>query len=155
MAKINVIDADIFTCKEDIIVHQTNCQGVMGHGIAKQVKKKYPEVFNGYYHYCKTTIAPELLGTALICECNDGKYIANIFGQLNYGEGLQTDYDMLEKGLKEVKQFADEHNLTVAIPYKIGCGLANGDWSIVEQIIDKIFDPEKTNIYRLEMGEKY
>ena len=154
MGEINVIDANIFTCSENIIVHQTNCQGVMGHGIAKQIKQKYPEVFNGYYHHCKTTMAKELLGTALICECNDGKYIANIFGQFSYGEGLQTDYDMLQKGLEEVKEFAEQHNLTVAIPYKIGCGLANGDWNIVSDIINKTFNPETTTIYRYQVGEK-
>ena len=50
-----MIDGNIFDCTENIIVHQTNCQGVMGSGIAKQVKERYPEVFNAYYHYCKTT----------------------------------------------------------------------------------------------------
>ena len=70
---MEIIDGNIFNCKENIIVHQTNCQGVMGHGIAAQVKERYPEVFRGYYHYCKTQIPEEILGTSLICEANDGK----------------------------------------------------------------------------------
>lgn len=31
--------------KVDIICHQTNCKGVMGAGIAFQIKRTYPEVF--------------------------------------------------------------------------------------------------------------
>ena len=58
---MNIIDDNIFNCTENISVHQTNCQGVMGHGIALQIKNKYPEVFNAYYHYCKTSIPTHLL----------------------------------------------------------------------------------------------
>ena len=36
---VKYVEGNIFDCTEDIIVHQTNCQGVMGHGIALQVKE--------------------------------------------------------------------------------------------------------------------
>lgn len=151
-----MIEDNIFNCTENIIVHQTNCQGVMGHGIALQVKQKYPEVYNAYHYYCKTNCAKDILGTSLICEANDGKYIANLFGQLNYGEGLQTDYDRFKSALIEIHDFAKEHNLSVAIPYKIGCGLAHGDWNIVYNIINEVFfDDVQMNIYRLEKNETY
>lgn len=154
---MEIIEGDIFKCDEDIIVHQTNCQGVMGHGIALQVKQLYPEVFKGYYHYCKTNNGEDILGTTLICEANDGKYIANLFGQLNYGEGLQTDYDRFRHGLTEIHDFAKEHNLSVAIPYKIGCGLAHGDWNTVFDIICEVFsDNVPYNIYKFEKtSDKY
>lgn len=35
--------------KVDIICHQTNCKGVMGAGIAFQIKRTYPEVFNMWH----------------------------------------------------------------------------------------------------------
>lgn len=152
---MKTIKGDIFNCKEDIIVHQTNCQGVMGHGIAAQVKAKYPEVFQGYYHFCKTNLPSEILGETLICQANDGKYIANVFGQLHYGEGLQTDYERLEKALLQVRDFAIENELSVAVPYKIGCGLAHGDWNIVNKIIRKVFKKVEANIYKFEKHESY
>ena len=146
-----MIEGNIFDCTENIIVHQTNCQGVMGSGLAKQVKEKYPEVFNAYYHYCKTQELKDIFGTALICEANDGKYIANLFGQDKYGSGLQTDYDMFKKALQEIHDFAKEQKLSVAIPYKIGCGLAGGDWNTVFDIITEIFfDDVPYEIYKLE-----
>lgn len=147
---MEIIDGNIFDCTENIIVHQTNCQGVMGHGIAAQIKARYPEVFKGYYHYCKTNKPEDILGECLICEADDGKFIANVFGQLNFGEGLQTDYERLEKGLTEVKNFAADKQLSVAIPYKIGCGLAHGDWNVVYEIIERVFENVNCTIYRLE-----
>lgn len=151
---MEIVNGNIFDCTEDIIVHQTNCQGVMGHGIALQIKQRYPKVYNAYHHYCKTNLGTDILGTALICQ--DDKYIANVFGQLNFGEGLQTDYERLEKGLTEVKDFAKENSLSVAIPYKIGCGLAHGDWNIVQNIIEKVFNDVPCTIYRYEVtSDKY
>lgn len=142
---------NILDCSEDIIVHQTNCQGVMGSGLAKQIKDKYPEVFNAYYYYCKTHELKDIFGSALICEYSNGKYIANLFGQDKYGHGLQTDYDMFKKALQEIHDFAKDHKLSVALPYKIGCGLAGGDWNRVFDIINEIFfDEVVMEIYKYE-----
>ena len=148
---MEIIKKNLLKAKENIIVHQVNCMGVMGSGLAKSIKKKYPEVFNGYYHFCKTNLVEEYFGTALICEANDDKYIANVFGQINYGtEERQTDYDRLKQALIEVKNFAKEKGLSVAIPYKLGCGLAGGDWNIVFDMITEVFNDVECNIYRYE-----
>ena len=36
---LKIINGNIFDGNEDIICHQTNCLGIMGGGIALQVKK--------------------------------------------------------------------------------------------------------------------
>ena len=147
---MEIINDDIFNCKEDIICHQVNCQGVMGSGLAKQIKEKYPEVFKGYYHYCKTQELKDIFGTALICEGSD-KYIANLFGQDKYGTDKQyTDYDALKQALTELKDFAKEKNLSVAIPYKMGCGLGGGNWNTVFDMITEVFTDVPCNIYKKE-----
>jgi O-acetyl-ADP-ribose deacetylase (regulator of RNase III) len=147
---LNIIEQDILTCAEDIIVHQVNCQGKMGSGLAKQIKTKYPEVFKGYFYNTKTNELKNLLGTALICETDDGKYIANVYGQDKYGKsGIFTDYDALKSGLKEVHDFAKEQGKSVAIPYKIGCGLGGGNWETVSAMITEIFsDDVVCNMYK-------
>lgn len=148
---MEIIEKNILECKEDIIVHQVNCKGVMGSGIAKQIKTVYPEVYKGYRYYCKTNLLSDIFGSALICEANNGKYIANVFGQVNYGRGEKhTDYDALRHGLEEVRDFAKENKLTIAIPYKIGCGLGGGDWNTVFDMINEIFAEVDCNIYKLE-----
>lgn len=168
---IHVVEGDIFTTHCNIICHQVNCQGVMGHGIAKQVKEKYRGVFDEYKRYCDAHAdnRAAMLGEALIVDMYHGaavldwlvnsesKFIANIFGQLTYGTGLRTDYKALVSGLEVVARFAKEHNLSVAIPYKIGCGLAGGDWNKVSMFIEGVFAGSDLEVlmYRYEQNESY
>ena len=168
---INIVNGNIFDTHCNIICHQVNCQGVMGHGIAKQVKEKYKGVFNEYKRYCDAHAdnREAMLGEALIVDIDYGaavldwlvdkerKYIANIFGQLTYGTGLRTDYKALVLGLEVVANFAKEHNLSVAIPYKIGCGLAGGDWNKVNTLIEGVFAGTELEVlmYRYEQNESY
>ena len=77
--------------------------------------------------------------------------IANIFSQYDFGHDKNyTDYDSLREGLEEVKEFAMPNHLSIAIPYKIGCGLAGGDWNIVYKIIEDVFDDYDVTIYKLQ-----
>jgi len=36
---------DVLKAETKVIAHQVNCKGVMGAGLAKQVKSKFPIVF--------------------------------------------------------------------------------------------------------------
>ena len=141
---------NIFSSNADIIVHQVNCQGVMGAGLAKQVKSKYPQVFQAYQQECRK---PEdsLLGSALIVDAQDGRYIANCFAQKGYGrQQQQTDYAALRSSLQAVRSFAEaDPAKSVAIPYGIGCGLGGGDWRTVLEIITQTFAGfNKASIWR-------
>lgn len=138
---------DILQTECDIICQQVNCQNVMGSGLAKSIYKWFPCVKEGYHLYCENKNPYDLLGCVNWITTNtnneraDFVTFANIFGQLNYGRQKvrYTDYDALAKGLEEVFIFASKENKSVAIPYGIGCGLANGDWDIVGKIIVDIY----------------
>lgn len=56
---------------------------------------------------------------------------------------------MMEKCFETIKEYAKGTNLSIAIPYKIGCGIANGDWDIVSKIIDKVFG-DSIVVYKLD-----
>jgi len=45
---------------------------------------------------------------------------------------------------------AKKNNLSIAIPYGIGCGLAGGKWDIVYDIIEEVFNDYDVVIYRKE-----
>ncbi len=138
---IPVIRGDILRSDTDIIVQQVNCQGVMGAGLAKQIASQYPEVLSPYKKMCNMRDTQNLLGKVLICPTRAGVRIANIFGQDRYGrDGCYTDYAALENGLVAVVRYASQKNLSVAIPHGIGCGLAGGDWTIVSEIINRVFE---------------
>lgn len=106
--------------KVDIICHQTNCKGVMGAGIAFQIKRAYPEVFKKYKEFCDE-YENILLGRTLFVNCNDGKVVANLFGQDSYGRGFcQTDYVALEKAIATVAK--------TAAKYKKECRISVQNW---------------------------
>lgn len=150
---LSIIKGNIFDGSENIICHQTNCLGIMGGGIAYQVKKQYPKVFLEYYELCnKIKNKKELLGQVQYCKISSDRYIANCFGQLDIGLGIQTNYNALKSCLQNVYETAQKYNYSVSIPYKIGCGLAGGDWNIVYKMIQDIFEKSKIDcvIYNFE-----
>lgn len=154
---IRTIYGDITNAREDIIVHQVNAIGVMGGGVARSIRDKYPEVFTPYKEYIGKAIeegkTPEdLLGNVLYVNTNDGKVIANVFGQAFIREGpsdkeVYTQYDALALGLRKVLDYAVSTNKTVAAPYLIGAGMANGSWSKIGPMLTEIFDKHGLTLY--------
>ena len=45
---IKIVNGNIVSAKEQIIAHQVNCRGVMGAGLALQIRNKYSEVYEEY-----------------------------------------------------------------------------------------------------------
>ena len=148
---ITIVNGNLLDAKEVIIAHQVNCMGVMGSGVAKQLRNKYPKLYIEYKEYCNRFYKPsDLLGT--ICYHSvfiNKRYIANLFGQLFYGTDKQyTDYAALEKCFKTLASVAKEHNFDVAMPYNIGCKLAGGDWNIVYKLIEDAFKDINVTLYK-------
>ncbi|WP_297419058.1 macro domain-containing protein [Clostridium sp.] len=155
---INIIEGNILNAKEDIICQQVNCQGVMGAGLAKQIKNKYPKVYENYRHICQDykNNKKSLLGQVIFgIQTNDNKIIANLCGQDKYGRDKQyTNYSALRKSLNEIYNSVTNVNSTlkgksIAIPYGIGCGLAGGNWDVVYKMIEDIFKDYDVTIYKL------
>lgn len=84
---IKTIEGNLLNATEDIIGHQVNCRGVMGSGVALQIKQKWPTSFGGYIELCGIKGREKLLGLSQFIETPDGKVIANLFGQDDYGRG--------------------------------------------------------------------
>lgn len=150
---IKIIEGNILDAKENVICHQVNCMGVMGSGLAKQIRNKYPQVYPSYLAYCKdckNNDPKTLLGAFQTIICSDGKIIVNLFGQLGYGRDKQyTNYKALRESLEGILTIAKEFNDTIALPYNLGCGLAGGDWNIVYKIIEEVFVDYDVTIYKL------
>jgi len=130
---------DILSIKSGIVCHQVNCKGIMGKGLALDIKNKYPSVHTAYLNRCISHDSKDLLGHVLLSFIPETSLIiASLFGQENYGSDgkLYTDYKALEKCLEFLARYFSKMN--VYIPYKIGCGLGGGDWKIVSKIISDI-----------------
>ncbi len=136
---LKFVKGDILDAKDGIIGHQVNCQMVMGSGLAKQIRDKYPRVYNEYIAVMGRAPLDKRLGRCQIVAISDVLYFANLFGQFDYRlRGVKTDYGALGMALRQLqhwKTLFKPADFPVYLPYGIGCGLGGGDWKIVEGII--------------------
>lgn len=135
-----IIDREL---ESGIVAHQVNCQGVMGAGVALQVKKRFPKAYEAYRGLCDKSDPADLLGKAQVVFVGGGSmhsaYIANVFGQLGYGKGLQTDYQAVKTAMRELEAtFEDSFHSppTLYVPYMMGCALGGGDWDTYSAILE-------------------
>lgn len=161
---IKIVNGDLLQSNLPLIAHQTNCLGVMGAGIAKVIKNKWSNVYTSYSSFCKRLkySKENLLGKCQVCITEDRpiNLVANLFGEYSFTESVapyenrHTDYDALKEALVYLKAFCKSGNITeIGIPYKLGCGLAGGDWDgVVYPMLQELFadDPTITlYIYKL------
>lgn len=144
---------DLLADDAGIIAHQVNCCGVMGAGVAKQirVKKLTENQYKGYVRVCRENGA-RLLGCVLFQEVDGEQTAAHVFGEnIPTGKTIDTDYDALKRGMISVRDYAEKYSLSVAVPGLMGCGLAGGDWNIVlHEILEPLFSgdgPELRIVY--------
>lgn len=144
---IKIIHKNLLDSKCDFIVHQVNCQGAMGRGIALQVAKRFPHAASCYKEYVSSAKLHNtpLLGEILPVPISGTKQmLIHLFGQEYYGGGVQTSLSAVRNGLLKVKSMAELYGQSVALPYKMGCGLGGAHWDDVYKIITDVFS--NTNI---------
>ena len=147
-----IIEGDLLNAPFQVIAHQVNCMGVMGAGVAKSLRLRYPGLYESYKETCDLyeRDRKDLLGLCHWYRTEDRKIILNLFGQYGFGRDKRyTDYEAFDKamrdGIEMIKNEAfkeDGIQLCIALPYGIGCGLAGGDWSEVKEILEKIEQDE-------------
>lgn len=122
---------NIFDSNAPLLCHQVNCRGVMGAGIAKQIRELYPIVYTAYRQAYESNKL--LLGKVIYVSVEDNRIIANLCGQYSYGRsGQYTDYRALADCFDSINAFCKNNFITtIAIPYKMGCGYGGGEWRMV------------------------
>lgn len=150
---IKIIDGNLFDSNTDVIAHQCNCQGVMGTGVAAEVKRRYPDVYQAYrYTYEKHGLR---LGQVIVKKTSDNKHIANLLAQEKYGyDGkCYTDYDKLQECFDRTIYFMKMEGLkSIAFPYLMACHRGGGDWNVVYKMIEDTFKDFDVEIWRLNKG---
>ena len=164
---ITTINKDILTVDKGVIAHSVNCVGAVG-GLAGAIARKWPKNAEEYRAHVKRQKMPiMLLGSVFEVNVAHNVVVANLFGQNDVGtRERQTEYSALIAGFKSIASTYFKGNDTepkdfgtfgiedvrnqlqdIYIPYKIGCGLGGADWSIVEEILHKIFEKSFNDVY--------
>ena len=154
---------NLVTGKYPVFCHQVNCKGVMGSGIARQIRNEYPEVYHEYKFLCSNGNAS--LGKIQPVKTSDGRVCMNMFAQYSYGrDGQYTNYEAFKKCLENLRTWmqknpgivwaADKPEMVdIAFPKYIGCGLGGGNWDVIYGIIKDFAKSIPWNVVIVRLGK--
>lgn len=142
---VNYVKGNLLDSNCDYICHQVNCQGVMGSGIARQIRERWPEVYRRYRECYENCNNPDhQLGRIdIIQNGEDERKVVNVYSQCSYGYdgGRYTSYDAFADCLYELTHYV-MRDKTIGFPKNIGCGLGGGNWKIISALIEEILGDE-------------
>jgi O-acetyl-ADP-ribose deacetylase (regulator of RNase III) len=145
----------------DVLIHQCNAQGVMGSGIARQIKERLRSAYEAYRSQYEENgnklYLADVVGAVGFKRANQRKHgtVLNVVGQDKYVDRTKcnTNYAALGKGLLSCLEWIEKDDV-IAMP-KIGAGLGGGDWRIIEALIESAFEGYTVYVYTLEEPKKY
>jgi O-acetyl-ADP-ribose deacetylase (regulator of RNase III) len=143
-----IVEGNLLEAKVDVIAHQINCVtlGPNAKGIAKTIHETFP--FADIYTKREITEEKTEFGKAYWLKGDESfkPVVLAITGQYFPGKpatvgGRSIDtaenrLKMFEKALNQVKIDLKENGYkSIAFPYLIGCGLAQGNWDDYKNLI--------------------
>ena len=145
--QIEYVKGDLLQTEVKHLIHGCNSKGVMGSGVAKVLREKYPRAYQDY-NDSYNSYGLEL-GTIIVSVQDDGKVIHNAITQKDYGrrdDRVYVSYWAIAEAFRKINSWGIKE---IAMP-KIGAGLANGDWNVISAIIENTLIDTKPFVYVLE-----
>lgn len=141
-ANLLLVKGDLLASRHhfDAIGHGCNCQGVMGSGIAKNIKALYPEMFQSYRSRCQMGLFRP--GDFFIYRTEVPKWVLNLATQDRYGHGgPHASPEFIQQSL--TKALGALQAVVKAVPVKvglpaIGAGLGGLSWEDTEPVYIEI-----------------
>ena len=138
MLTISIIkDRNIFDSQCQTIVNTVNCVGVMGKGIALEMKNRYPDMFEKYKNLCENKLIDigKLWIYTHIVEKEIVKRILNFPTKIHWKN--KSEYEYIEKGMQKfIETYQDKNITSIAFPM-LGCNNGGLDSDVVLEIMLK------------------
>lgn len=135
------INGDILKTKADAIVNPVNCEGVMGKGLAYQIKIKYPKTYEAYSLACKQG---ELQTGKIHSFFENDKLIINFPTKDKWRAKSKIEY--ITSSLPLLVDLIIKSNIkSIAIP-PLGCGLGGLNWKCVKPLLLQYFEEISTSV---------
>ena len=141
MAKIHYVIGDatkpiVRKNENSLIVHCCNTLGAWGAGFVVPLGKRYPKAKESYLDYIHNSHVK--LGHVDEVKVADNIYVENLIGQSF----------LYKKKNGEIPC----NYLAIQMP-RIGCGLAGGDWRIIEKIINRQFCSNGIDVFVYDLKD--
>ena len=135
--KGNVVDY-VLQGKCQCIMHVCNNMGVMGSGVAREIRDRIPEAYKAYrdyYDYWSDVEGKIPLGKISFCD-----EVINLHAQDGYGKSKRhLDYEGLYKSLACAREIMIGKVDHIAVPFRMGSDRAGGDWNVVTAMLNSVF----------------
>lgn len=128
---MEIIIGNLLDSKEKYIAHQANCVTTNSAGIAKLIFDKFP-----HSDVYSNRTSPDTPGSIKVMgNGNSERYVINMFSQYYPGKSKYIDSELdgilarqkyFHRSLQRIAKI--ENIESIALPWRIGCGLGGGDW---------------------------
>ena len=129
------LKADLFIAPGKMFAHGCNAYGVMGAGIARTIKTKFPNVYQTYReHYLENGLNPGDVVPAYMAETEeDERIMLNLITQVAPGPNAQFEFllEAMQNAVDYCAKLGEEH---LSIP-AIGCGIGGLDLLDLDQVL--------------------
>ena len=145
----NIFDEDV-----EALVNPVNCVGVMGAGLAKQFRQRYPQNYTSYFQACRRgEMVPGHLHIYDIKDADKNpKYIINFPTKRHWKN--KSRIEDIELGMSELtKQMKKLGINSIAIP-ALGAGLGGLKWFEVKKVIEKYVKTLPSKKFILLIGKE-
>lgn len=129
---ITYVKGDLFAANERAVAHGANCRGLMGAGVAKIVRERYPLAFSEYTFACNKDQFYPGVAQPVVCpepESDELTMVYNLATQNAPGANARIEYVAQSfRNMFRHMQFVG--NNRIAMP-KIGAGIGGLEWASV------------------------
>lgn len=128
-------EADISTDQAQLLVNTVNTVGVMGAGVAKAIRLRYPDIMPPYTAACQSQDAKRLEpGTLHLYSAPDGRLVVNMATKKDWRD--PSKYEWVGAGLVYLNRLLCEKrtDITSVLLPPPGCGHGGLDWQKVNRM---------------------
>jgi O-acetyl-ADP-ribose deacetylase (regulator of RNase III) len=127
---------DLIAANVDALLNPVNTVGVMGKGLALQIKTAFPDVFDEYARACKCREV-NVGRVHVVRRSTSPQFVINFPTKAHWRNPSKLEY--IDAGLADlISRVRDLGIRSIAIP-PLGCGLGGLDWNEVKPRIIEAF----------------
>jgi O-acetyl-ADP-ribose deacetylase (regulator of RNase III) len=133
---------NLFDTEQSVLGHGVNCQGVMGAGIAKEFRSRFPNNYDAYKQACETGRGPGgyllvpgqvILHTERDRLTDEIRTIVNLATQDKPGADAQYSH-VFNSAMRAAYRLVNNGSRVMAVPM-IGAGIGGLEWDKVETLL--------------------
>ncbi len=127
----------LFESEAEALVNPVNTEGVMGAGLAREFRNRYPDMYREYQRICARGMLDVGTMHFWLTGSKEPQFIVNFPTKRSWRQPSQLEW--IERGLDELKRHLLLRSITsVAIP-ALGCGHGGLAWAPVRRQIHHRF----------------